>query len=333
MKASLPMQPSPEESAALPPLSERRTVHILNPVSGGSRYFEAARRAVEKIGGELRISERIGHIAELTEALFREDPFAHAVVYGGDGTVNEAVNGLMRSGAGGTGSFSVVPAGSGNDFSAFANDSGALQKSELSRVDVVKTETGGEVRYFANIMNIGFDCNTVAETETIRTKTFLRGSAAYLAGVAKTLIAKKTVDAKVTLEGCVPVREGEEVPETIVLEQKLLLTALANAQFYGGGFRAAPLASVQDGLMDVLLVNDISRLKFVSLVGDYRAGTYIDSSGALKPQFAKALSYRRVRKAAIEGAERFCLDGEILPCSDGRITVEVAPAALWYAAL
>lgn len=319
----------------LPNVSERRAVHILNPAAGNSRYVEAARRAVEKTGGELLLSEKKGHIQELVAELFTKDPFAHAVVYGGDGTVFEAVNGIMQSGNNNTASFSVVPGGSGNDFSAYANDSGDLVKAELTPLDLIKTKCGSEVRYCANMMNMGFDCSVVRETYTLKKYPLLKGQTAYIAGVVKVLAQKKCISAKMTLSGCrsTDKNENQSLPD-VTLDQRVLLTACANAQFYGGGFRAAPLASVSDGLMDVLAVNDVTRLQFVSLVGDYRNGTFISENGELKEKFRKYLRYMKCSKIKIEGPEWFCLDGEVLPTgSEKTIEAEVIKNAVWFAAL
>ncbi len=277
---------------ATPKLGSRRVVHILNPASGKPGYFDAARRAVEKEGGEMQISQYSGGIIDLVRDLFISDPFAHAVVYGGDGTVNEAVNGIMQSGAADTASFSVYPMGSGNDFSAYANDSGDLPRTDLTRMDVIKTTCDGVVRYCANMANVGFDCDVVWETYTLKKKPLFRGKMSYIAGVVKVLAVKKTIPAKITLEGCVHLKTGEPLPDFRV-EKRVLLSACANSKFYGGGFKAAPLASISDGLMDVLVVNDVSRLRFVSVVGNYRAGNYIDEQGKVGKKFEKILSYHR----------------------------------------
>ncbi len=308
------------------PAGERKTVHILNPVSGGSRYFEAARRAVESVGGEILVSEGPGQIFTLTRDLFRKNPFAHAVVYGGDGTVYEAVNGIMESGAAETASFSVYPAGSGNDFSAYANDSGVFPKKEIRRIDLVKTTVGDKVRYFANIMNMGFDCSVVLETFRVRKTRIIRGASAYIAGLAATLIKKPTISATVTLSGC-------EGGEDRTFQQKFLLTACANAHYYGGGFHAAPLASLTDGLMDVMVINDMSRLRFLSLVGAYKAGTYIDENGVLGKKYKDVISYHRCRKIRIEGVSHYCLDGEVFKTGGSPIEAEVIPNAIGFAAI
>ena len=319
-----------EARETLPHVSERHQVHIVNPAAGNGRLIEAVRRAIANTNGEVRESAEPGDVTRLVRSLFEAEPTAHAVVYGGDGTVYEAVNGIMQSGANRTASFSVIPSGSGNDFSTHANDSGIHPKSVMTPIDVIRTESGTEVRYFANMMNIGFDCAVVAQTLRLKEKTFLRGSAAYIAGVAKELFVKKTTDVEITCTECVDPADGSELPD-VHLRQKVLLTAAGNGSCCGGGFHALPLASLDDGYMDTLVVNDVSRLRFVALVGDYRAGTYVDEQGVLDERFKKILRFVRCRKMRITGPARFCLDGEIFPTGEDRtVEAEVIPHALNY---
>lgn len=191
MKAAAPI--------VLPNVSERRHVHIINPNAGSKKYYSAAVSAIEKSGEERLESTSGEHLRALVADLFRKDPFAHAIVYGGDGSVYEAVNGIMESGAAATASFSVFPAGSGNDFSTFANDKAGFKKAKLNKIDLISVSHGGKRDYFANMMNIGFDCAVVKETYTLKKKPFLKGSAAYIAGVLKVLAVKKTIPAKIKL--------------------------------------------------------------------------------------------------------------------------------------
>ena len=251
----------------LPPVYERHQVHILNPAAGAGRHFEAAKKAVEMSKGEMVFSERPGQVTEIVRELFIREPYAHAIVYGGDGTVFETVNGIMQSGHNDTASFSVIPAGSGNDFSTHANDSGQIEQHVLTNIDVVRTECGGKVRYFANMMN-----------------------------------------------------------------KKILLTACANGSYCGGGFHALPYADLSDGYLDVLVANDVSRLQFVKLVGDYRAGTYMDEHGVIRDKFSKVIEFVRCRRFEISGQRRVCLDGELFD-TDAPLVAENVPGALWYVAV
>ena len=318
-----------EDFAPLSP-AERKQIHIANPAAAGGRYLAAAEAAVRNTGGELLKSERPGHLTEIIAEALAKDPSAHIVAYGGDGTVYEAVNAIMASGKNGTACFSVIPAGSGNDFSAHVNDGENLPKYEPVRVDLVRTTADGQVRYFANMMNIGFDCAVVRQTCAIRKKTPLNGSLAYIAGVVKELAVKKTTDVTILLENCISPETGEMLPDRTFC-QKILLTAAGNGSRCGGGFNALPLADVCDGYMDVLVVNDVSRLKFVRLVGDYRAGTYMDENGVLRDKFRDILEFVRCSRMRVTGPDWFCLDGEVFGTgAEKTVEAEVVRGALWY---
>ena len=88
----------------------------------------------------------------------------------------------------------------------------------------------------------------------------------------------------------------------------MLLTAIANGCFYGGGFKAAPRASMQDGLLDLCVVKKISRAKFVNLIGAYKKGTHLDM-----PQLEHIIRYYKTPSVCIsfEKPINICVDGEI----------------------
>ncbi|MBR5445318.1 MAG: hypothetical protein IKV57_04305 [Clostridia bacterium] len=332
----------------LPNVNERKHVHIINPCAGDGRLYESVKNIVAQTGEEVRLTEEAGGVTSICREEIAKDPFVHLVVYGGDGTVYETVNGIMTSGGSRTASFSVIPAGSGNDFSRFANSSAGFTPPDLHHIDVVKTTDGeGTVRYFANSLNIGFDGQVVLEADRYKHQKGLRGSAAYIAGVATVLIRKRPVPVKITLEGVADAASGKAEDrtdtqwgtlsrrwdgDTVQLEGEILLSECANGPFCGGGFRSAPLCSLEDGLADVLVVQNISRLQFVSMVGAYHDGSFITPEGEILPRFRKVLSYYRCRKMHIAADEPFCLDGEICPPALD-LTVEVIPEAVWFAAL
>ncbi len=315
-------------------ITKRRRVHIVNPASGANsknrRYREAVYRAIDKDGGERMISENPGHLREIVADLFTKDPFAHAIIYGGDGSVYEAVNGIMDSGSNETATFSVIPSGSGNDFSKYANNSGILHKGNPIKIDLIKTTIDSKIRYSVNMTNFGFDCAVVAETYKLKKLPFFRGSSGYIAGVLKTLIAKKVTHAKIALSDCISIADGSDLPN-FTLSQDFLLTACANAQYYGGGFKSAPLSSLNDGFIDILLVNDITRMRFVSLVKYYHDGTYMNSDGTVKDAFKDVIRYVRCKKMEVSGVREICLDGEIFQNTTGcPIEIEVAPKSVWF---
>ncbi len=317
----------------MPNVNDRRHVHIINPTAGGRKFYSAAVSAIEKCGEEKLESTSGEHLRCLVAETLRHDPFAHVTVYGGDGSVFCAVNGIMDSGCASTASFSVIPCGSGNDFSNYANDRAGFKKGELNRIDLISVTRGGRRDYYANMMNIGFDCAVVKETYTLKNKPFLKGPTAYIAGVLKVLAVKKTTPAKIKLSGCVSLKTGEPC-DAVEIEKDILLTACANGRYCGGGFNAASLAMLNDKLMEVLVVNDITRAKFISMIGNYKKGDYISSDGQLMKKYDGVLDYYKCGRMEITGPKLICLDGEVMETSGEEcITAEICPGAVWFAAV
>ncbi|MBQ8641312.1 MAG: hypothetical protein IJ480_03770 [Clostridia bacterium] len=330
----------------LPNVNERQHVHIINPCAGDGRLYEGVRKAVAQTGEEVRLTEGPGDVERICREEIGKNPFVHLVVYGGDGTVHEAVNGIMASKGSLTASFSVIPAGSGNDFSSYVNGIAGFTPPDLHHIDVVKTtDRDGNTRYFANSLNLGFDGQVVMEADRFKHQKGLRGGTAYIAGVAAVLVKKHPVSVKITLEDVRDFASGQDRTDgqggtlhhawsenRVDIAGDILLTACANGPFCGGGFKGAPLCSIKDGLMDVLVVQNITRRQFISMVGHYRSGTYISETGEIMPRFRKVLSYYQCRKMHIQTDEHYCLDGEICGRA-GDLTVEVSPEAVWFAAL
>ncbi len=332
----------------LPNVNERAHVHIINPTAGDGRLYEGIKKAVAQTGEKVRLTEKAGDVETFCREEIAENPFVHLVIYGGDGTVHEAVNGIMTSKSALTASFSVLPAGSGNDFAAWVNDCAGYKPAELQHLDVIKTTDGdGQVRYFANSMNLGFDGQAAMAAAVYKHKKGLRGGTAYIAGVATTLVKKKPVTVEMTLSGIRDYASGtaetgtmadsEQLHltregDTVHVSGQVLLTACANGPFCGGGFRGAPLADLADGYMDVLVVRDITRRQFISMVPAYRKGNYVDENGNLMEKYRDILSYYHCKSMHIATDEGYCLDGEICPATRS-LTVEVVPQALWFAAL
>ena len=93
-----------------------------------------------------------------------------------------------------------------------------------------------------------------------------------------------------------------------VVEKKFTLTAIGNGKFCGGGFRSAPKALMTDGLLDICAINKVSRCTFLSLVGSYKKGTFIN-----KPRASRVFSYSQAShfKMEFDSPEPICIDGEI----------------------
>jgi diacylglycerol kinase family enzyme len=118
----------------------------------------------------------------------------------------------------------------------------------------------------------------------------------YICGVVVALFKKYGTKMKLIFD------DGE------IIDSDLLLTAIGNGRYCGGGFNSAPQALLDDGLMDIVVIKKVSRLTFIGLVGSYKKGTYLSNKKALK-----YIYYKRVPhfKMEFENPIPICVDGEI----------------------
>jgi diacylglycerol kinase family enzyme len=285
-----------------------RNIHILNPAAGVAKAHLYIPKGIE-------VYETKGqHDLErfITETC-KEDPEIHFTVYGGDGTVSEAVNGIMAAGenAREKAILSVVPKGSGNDF--VRNFSKTEQFS--GKVDVIKCNE----RYCINSINIGFDCDVIVETDRVKKNFLTSGSLGYIVGVIRVLARKigKQLDISITDKNGVEKRfEGE-----------FLMTALGNGKYCGGGFKFAPTARLNDGYFDAMVINKMSKLTFLKLVGDYRSGKHVDPDTCrIGDKYKNLLNYFQCREMTVKNISRVGIDGEVVYTDKAEISI--VPSAI-----
>ncbi len=281
-----------------------RTVYFINPAAGSEAVSQL------KALGEVYTSEHPGDTERKIREILQETPRTHLVVFGGDGTVHEAVNGIMAADCGETAVFSVIPAGTGNDFVRNFSEHRSLHEIDLVRC--------GD-RYTANMVNIGFDCAAAERAASLKRYPLLGGSMAYVAGVVVTLLHKMGQNLKIT---------AETADGPVTAEGEFLLCAAANGAYCGGGFKGAAAADLKDGFFDLMIVNKISRPKFLTLVSHYKTGSHVTQDARVHPKFQKILRYHRCTEAVIEGFDRLCLDGEIVRQSS--VSLSIVPRAVRY---
>lgn len=226
---------------------------IANPYAGRGRtekLFAAFRARAEAMGKELafRWTSAPGHAVEIArEAARRCDVVC---VVGGDGTVHEVVNGLMPDPV----PIVVIPSGSGNDFARLVGCPGTpeelfgvVEDGIGARLDVI--DCG--VRYCANSCGLGFEALVTKQSRSIRR---LKGLPLYLLAVVKALFYYECPSMKLTLSG------GE------VIEGERLLVSVGNGVSAGGGFFLTPDARPDDGLIDVCVVDKMSRSRMLGIL-------------------------------------------------------------------
>ena len=286
-----------------------RTVFIVNPMAGKKRNIDklvsSIKETAEKLCAdiEIYITNGVLDATRFVKEYCKENGKARFIACGGDGTLGEVLNGTFECEGAEVG---VIPIGTGNDFvKNFDGDFSDIQAqitSDSEKCDVIKyttTDENGFVRtgYCANMFNIGFDCNVVDAMESIKRKTFFRGSLAYFLGIFTTLIKKKGANLEIELDG------------EIRHKGKLLLTSIANGRFCGGGIKSNPGACVHDGLMNVNIIYNVSRFKFIRLLPYYMKGTHLGLKGIEK--VITNVGCRKMKITPCDGAMRLCTDGEI----------------------
>lgn len=228
---------------------------VANPISGQGRVMHH-RHEIEAILGRhglsftFEISERPWHTAELVQAALGRG-CRHILAAGGDGTVNEAVNGIFRQHAVPTSDITlgVLPIGTGNDWARAhripQDYSGvaALMARGVSRLhDVGVAEfADGDRRHFINVAGIGFDAHVVAGMPD---RTL--GPLAYLAGLAKGLFTFRPVQLTLAADGK-------------TLSGPVFDVFACIGHYCGSGMMVAPQAEVDDGLFDITLIKALSR--------------------------------------------------------------------------
>jgi len=255
---------------------------------------------------EVRETQAPGHATTLAKEAAQEG--AHLVIAaGGDGTVTQVANGLIGSDA----TMAILPMGTGNDLArtlgigkSMDRAIAAIKKGRTIQMDVGRWHTDQEEGYFLNIAGMGFDA-AVAERINQGFKS-LRGTLAYLAAVVTTLGRYRAKEVRLILDGA-------------IIEESIMLAAIANAQCYGGGMMVAPMASVTDGMLDIVLVKELGKVAFLRAFPSVFKGGHMGH---------RAVEHYRARSIRLEprGESPFLMDGELTPCKWAEI--EVLPAAL-----
>ena len=285
-----------------------KTVFIINPQAGRGKKVNSL---IEKINNlkdfdtEIYITKFPGDATLYVKSFCENNGPARFIACGGDGTLCEVLNGVMGFEKSEIG---VIPVGTGNDFRRnFENDNmfnnvlcqieGQSVKCDAIKYKTViddKTASG----YCANMFNIGFDCNVADLKAEIQKKPLLSGSVSYLISIFVNLIRKRGASLKIEIDG----KEKHY--------GKLLLTSIANGCYCGGGIMSNPLASVKDGYININIINNVSRLKFLYLLPYYMKGNFLGLKNIQKVVLSEKCC--KVKITPLDGKMRICVDGEII---------------------
>jgi diacylglycerol kinase (ATP) len=283
---------------------------IINPSSGGGTY-DPDRLREELSGFELDWVETEG--SEDAKEAAGELHDGLLIVVGGDGTINDVVNGLGNAGFPEGVTLALLPAGTGNDLAATlavpenpGEAEGVIRQNRVRSLDVARVRSDGVgERFFVNVATGGLGAEiSDANDENFKSKW---GKLSYLR--ASLEVARDFDVREVMLY-----LDGEE------RRVRAVNMAIGNCRYAGGGWSAAPRANPEDGLLDVVVIEDLGLQEILALAPSALAKSdYLDKDGVY---FKRA---REVRVETQPGLE-FTVDGEVI--GDDPAEFVVIPRAL-----
>ncbi len=287
---------------------------IINPAAGSyNRTVSYCERIHELCGQrgldyEVKVSTRPGECRRFAREAAESGEEYRIYSCGGDGTLNE-----VASGAAGFANVAVTmySAGSGNDFARLFSEPAAFR--DLERLLDAEEATFDMIRcndaLSLNICSVGLDARIGTDVANYKRLPLLSGFRAYAASTVVNVV-------RGIAEHYVVELEGERI------DGRQTMICVCNGRFYGGGFNPVPEADPADGLLDVLIVREVTRLQVAGVVGKYKAGRYKEL-----PQLVKHYRTKNV-KIICDKETPVNLDGELMLAKE--VTMSLAEEKLRF---
>jgi YegS/Rv2252/BmrU family lipid kinase len=274
---------------------------IINPIAGGKKgRFEDTKREIETCvlnldaPYEIYVTNAPHDATKKVKKVADNEEMLYVYACGGDGTLNECVNGAVNRD-------NVVvthyPCGTGNDFiKTFGtgnthkfHDLQQLMAGEARALDVINCDG----RYGINICSVGIDARIGNDVHKYSSIPIIGGSTGYVTSLIVNVIKGVKQRFKIT-------------SEQFKLDADITLMCACNGRYYGGGFNPVPDALPDDGIIDFLIIKEVSRLKVAQIVKTYAQGKY--------RELADVITHVRGESMEIEGEKEFVIniDGEII---------------------
>lgn len=296
----------------------RPLVLIVNPRSAKGatgRNWPRLRKALRRIlpPFDVHITKHSGDAMEFAAGAAAR--YETLVAVGGDGTINEVANGICQSGA--QAALGILPRGTGSDLvrtlgipHGFPEAAQLLARGNRRRIDLGKATflaPDGRVqsRWFVNAAEVGFGAAVSGEVN--HPSRFLPGPAAFMWAVLTTLVRHRPTAASVTIDGA--------ASRTLLLSNAWI----ANGRYSGGGIKSAPRAVIDDGLLDIVVVQHASLRVRIAGLPRLRSGRFVKM---------REVEYRQATQAAFasDPPELVEVDGDVVGTTPA--TFEIEPQRL-----
>lgn len=266
---------------------------IVNPLGGKGKSLKAL-KAAEKIFAERGVeytvhnTEYAGHATELARELSRK-PEAKILVFGGDGSFNEVLNGIENFE---NVTLGIVPCGTGNDFVRASGHPIKIKEA----IDLILKDNVGYIDYIdvgsrrcLNVAGAGMDVDVLLRYATMKA---FRGKLKYYASLIDTLIHVKWHKLRLTIDGK-------------TMDKSVFMIGVGNGTCIGGGMPICPDAKVDDGLLSVVIVNEMKKSRIPVELPGFLSGKHV------KKDYTEVYSAKEVTVEVLDDG-KIELDGEVI---------------------
>ncbi len=266
---------------------------IINPQGGKGKSLKALKtveEALKNAGKEYTVhkTEKAGHATEIARELSRK-PDAKIIMMGGDGSFNEVLNGIENFE---NVTLGIVPCGTGNDF---VRASGHPAKVR----DAIKTILDGNTSYIdyidlgtrrcLNVAGAGMDVDVLLKYDEMK---FFKGKMKYHASLLYTLAHVRWHKLRITVDGK-------------TMDKSVFMIGVGNGQYIGGGIPICPDAKVDDGLLSIVIVNEMKKSRIPIELPGFLSGKHV------KKDYTEVYSGKEVRLEVLDDS-KVELDGEVI---------------------
>ncbi|MEO6819836.1 MAG: YegS/Rv2252/BmrU family lipid kinase [Ginsengibacter sp.] len=291
---------------------DRKIIFFINPISGTTKKLNLEKRIIEECGRrnvsfDILFTSKEGNYEFLREKI-RSENFTDVVICGGDGSIAPIIAGTLNTSI----NIGIIPLGSGNGLAATAGIPKSLNKAFQNIFEGVATATDAFMvnnRLGCHLTGLGFDGKISYEFSLQR----VRGVNTYIKQVIKHFFFEKFYQFQIECNGK-------------IFSEEAFLISIANSNQFGNNFKIAPKASLNDGLLDVIIIKKNTRMAILLqmirhiLVGKVQK----NFSGA----DSKSILYFQTKKITIKNPDNapFQIDGD--PAQTGKeFMIEILPAA------
>lgn len=296
-------------------MSTKSVSLFINPTAGRGRAGRRLPRIEEiflqaNIDLSVHASRAVGDLEEQVRTSLLENP-RDIIVAGGDGSVHEAVNGMLRAGQ--YGRLGVIPTGTGNDFAKACDISLDWELATRDLADRLAANAGARRidigrmndRYFANGAGVGFDAKV---TRVARSYRWPIGDLVYLLAIFRCMV------------------DGIPTPDMVISTEDIdwrgpvTLASISNGPWVGGIFHIAPMAANNDGRLELLIADPVTRRRICSLLPKLIRGVHMREN---------EITHAAIRQLTIDASAPLesHLDGEVQELAT-RFEIEMLPGVL-----